>query len=226
LKFRQFGGFRLWAGIGFPDPAHGRSLHRKRLLQHGAGYLPHRREGTDGRERGQPRADIALKFRRHEIAAIGRGADGKGLGFDGAHAVLVAAPDITVEGGLVLQRQQRAHPRFQGGPRLLQQHMVDHALLFIQRVIDAFDLFIGQNIGAGTFFNLPDPVVIVLAELIESLHEIIECFGYILCARALGFGCRSGKLFGHFKSFVCEMERMIQARSRRAAARRVAASAA
>ena len=71
-------------------------------------------------------------------------------------------------------------PSAQLRARLLQEHLVDGALVLVHRLGDAVDLFNGQNIGAHALFDLAEPVVVGLFESVEGFHEIVKCASHVV----------------------------------------------
>ena len=88
---------------GLGDPAGRGAGDGERLLVDGARDLADAGDGADRRDVAHGAVDGALDLVRHEIAAVGVGADGQRLLFQIAQARGVALAHIGVEGSLVLQ---------------------------------------------------------------------------------------------------------------------------
>jgi hypothetical protein len=130
----------------------------ERLLQDRAGNLPHAGDRADRRDIAQPRADCRLRLRRHEIAAVGAGADAHGLGVERLQTALVAAPHIALEGLFVLARLGLAAAERVPGGACLAGTVSSVLLLLVQRQVDAVDLVVGHDVLAEAALDLAEAV--------------------------------------------------------------------
>jgi len=130
---------------------------------------------TDGRDVAHGAVDGAFQLVRHQVAAVGVGADGEGLGFDVAQAGGIALAHVGVEGGLVLEAG--AGPRrgtAEMGPRGFQREIVDDALGVVERAVDAGELVGGDGIGSAAALELNEAAVVGFLERFEGAHELAE----------------------------------------------------
>jgi hypothetical protein len=184
----------LRARVGFGRPAGGGAAGRKGLAQAGAGDRAHRGDGADRRGQRQAAKDVLLGRLRHEITAVGAGADRQGLGFDLLQRRRLAATHVAQECLLVLTRRAIVAfrpARGQARTGAIESDAVEATLCLVERVFDARDFLLGENIGAEARFDLRETFVVGVPEGGEGAMEFLEGGGD-LGGRRFGFEARNG----------------------------------
>ncbi len=120
--------------------------------------------------------DGALDLIRHKVAAVGIGAHGQGLLLEAAQARGVARAHVAIEGLLVLQarRGRAGRSRLERRALGLGGERVEHALLLVQRAVDAIDAVGGDDVGGHAGLDLVEAGVVGLLEGLEGAHELVE----------------------------------------------------
>ena len=160
----------------------------ERLLIDVAGNLANARNRPDRRGIAQRAHDTGLDFLGHEIAAVAIGADRQHLLLKAAQVLRFAPAHIVVEGALML-----AHRAVAGNaaaplrPGSLQQQLIDRALIFIERAIDAVELFGGHHVGGHAAFDVTQPLIVGLLERLESVEERVIGLADFGCGGPHGF---------------------------------------
>jgi hypothetical protein len=87
-------------------------------------------------------------------------------------------------------------------PHRLQGHLVERALLVVQRFRHAVDLLGGQHIGAELRFKLGEAAVVAFLEGFEGRHEVAEGSFDIVAAYRLDLGRGRHCCISHVCSFL------------------------
>ncbi len=144
-----------------------------------------------GETSASTRSIACLDLVRHEVAAVGIGADRERLEFKIAQGTGLALADVAVEGRLVrergaVERSCAAERRARG----LERQVVDGAAVLIERLVDAGELIVDQRISGGSPLERVDALVVCFLEGFEGAHEVFKG-----CADVAGAGL--GLELGH-----------------------------
>ena len=144
-------------------PADLRSGHRDRFLVDRARHLPHTADRPHGRNRRQKLGDFGFGLRRHQIAAIGVRSHRERLFLAALHIgrkrVLVL---VSLDAPTALERWTR----------LFHRHPIERRFVPIENGIEPIELAIEQRIGAPTFFQFTEALIVGGFELLERRHEL------------------------------------------------------
>jgi hypothetical protein len=179
-------GFGPSRGLG--DPARLGAGDGEGLAVDGARHLADAGDGADGGDILHGAVDGALEFVGDEIAAVGAGADGEGLGLEAAQGGVLAVAHVGLEGGLVLEGGAGAQRRAgEVRPGRLEGELVDDAFVLIEDAVDAVDLVGCDDVGGEAALELAEALVVGVLEVLEGAHEAVEGGGEVAAGGGFGF---------------------------------------